>query len=89
MVDVELVYIPKDAPPVHLKLSIAAGSSITDVVRQSRLVESYPEVEQLAVGIFATQVTWDTVVKAGDRVELYRPLSTDPKEKRRQRARRR
>jgi hypothetical protein len=34
-------------------------------------------------------VRLDTVLRDGDRVEVYRPLVADPKEVRRQRARRR
>lgn len=88
MVNVEIVYIPEDTPAIHHYLSMTPGSTVADVVRQSGLLESYPEVEDLAVGIFANRVNWETLVTPGDRVELYRPLTADPKEKRRQRARR-
>jgi putative ubiquitin-RnfH superfamily antitoxin RatB of RatAB toxin-antitoxin module len=37
-------------------------------------------------GIFGKQVTLDTRLADGDRVELYRPLKLDPKEARRKRA---
>ena len=38
------------------------------------------------VGIFGRKVPLRTVLNAGDRVELWRPLLADPKEARRQRA---
>jgi putative ubiquitin-RnfH superfamily antitoxin RatB of RatAB toxin-antitoxin module len=39
-------------------------------------------VEQ--VGIFSRPVSHDTLLREGDRVEVYRPLKVDPKERRRQ-----
>jgi uncharacterized protein len=40
-------------------------------------------------GIHGRRVPLDTRLTDGDRVEIYRPLRADPKEARRQRARRR
>ncbi len=39
-------------------------------------------------GIWGKKVSWGHRVKAGDRVELYRPLQVDPKVARRQRFKR-
>ena len=39
-------------------------------------------------GIWGHKVPWTQVVKAGDRIELYRPLKVDPKVARRQRFKR-
>ena len=39
-------------------------------------------------GVWGKKVTWGHRVKAGDRVELYRPLQVDPKVARRQRFKR-
>ena len=41
---------------------------------------------QHQVGIFGKKKTPDSVLRDGDRVELYRPLLADPKESRRRRA---
>ncbi len=41
------------------------------------------------VGVFGKRVDPATPLADGDRVEIYRPLSLDPKERRRQRARKR
>lgn len=38
------------------------------------------------VGIFGKKKSVDTILRDGDRVELYRPLLADPKESRRRRA---
>lgn len=37
-------------------------------------------------GVWSRKVTADTVLEAGDRLEVYRPLLADPKTARRQRA---
>ena len=43
-------------------------------------------LDSMPVGIFGRPVGRDALLKAGDRVELYRPLAMDPKEARRRRA---
>ena len=45
--------------------------------------------DSAAVGIFGELVPRTQVPRDGDRIEIYRPLLHDPKEARRQRARRR
>ena len=87
MVKVELVYLPEGRDAVHLHLNVVPMSTVTDVLHQSGLLQSHPEVNAFSVGIFSKVVSLNTVVKSGDRIEIYRPLVLDPKEKRRQRAR--
>lgn len=87
MVNVELVYVPASQNAVHLRLSLAAGASVADVLEQSGLLRSHPETVGMSTGVFGVLVPLTQVVKSGDRIEVYRPLLIDPKEKRRQRAR--
>ena len=58
--------------------AVAAGLDATDA----------PEVdlEDGAVGIFGERVDGTRVLVVGERVELYRPLRQDPRERRRRRA---
>ncbi|MBA2657772.1 MAG: RnfH family protein [Tatlockia sp.] len=86
MVLVELVYAPENAEPVHLHLSLKPGSTVADVLEASGIFLSHPEVKGMPVGIFSKQVIGEHLIRAGDRVEIYRPLTIDPMEKRRQRA---
>lgn len=83
---VELIYIPMDAKPIHLHLECAPGSTVDDVIKRSGLREQCPEIINLPVGIFSKLTTLEEKVKEGDRIEIYRPLLIDPKEKRRTRA---
>ncbi|MCX7117009.1 MAG: RnfH family protein [Legionellales bacterium] len=87
MVDLELVYAPAVGPICHVFLTVQVGSTVGDVVEQSGVLQSHPETRSLPVGIFSQQVSNTRKVRAGDRIEIYRPLLMDPKEKRRQRAR--
>ena len=87
MIQAELVYISTDNQAIHLHLMFESGATVADVIAQSGLAQSHPEIVGMAVGIYAKVVSLDTVVRAGDRIEIYRPLLIDPKENRRQRAR--
>lgn len=84
MVHVELVYVAQDKSTAHFKMSLACGSTVLDALSQSKIYEMHPEAKALSVGIYAKKVALDYLLRDGDRVELYRPLMRDPKEKRRQ-----
>lgn len=87
MLPVEVVYAPKGASIMHTTHEFCAGMTVGDALAASKIFEHYPEARDLPVGIFSQKVAQDTTVKPGDRVEIYRPLLSDPKEKRRKRAR--
>lgn len=78
-----------------LPVELAVGSTVADALNAARrLMEGRglpPDVrldwEAGAVGIFGVLCERSQRLEAGDRVELYRPLPTDPKENRRRRAR--
>jgi len=55
------------------------------------MLDLYPEIDAaaIAVGIFGKQVSLQTLLRAGDRIEIYRPLLADPKSARRLRGRKR
>ena len=71
------------------RLRLPAGATVADAVAASGLGAAWPHVEirRDRVGIFSRKVSWDTLLREGDRVEIYRPLRIDPKEARRRRAR--
>ncbi len=88
MANVEVVYIPVDQSPLRAQVSFVAGMTVANVLDQSGLLDSYPELIGMPVGIFSRTVQLDTQVKSGDRIEIYRSLTLDPMETRRQRAKR-
>jgi putative ubiquitin-RnfH superfamily antitoxin RatB of RatAB toxin-antitoxin module len=84
---VEVVYaLPKEQ--TVLELDVPEGTTALQVVEQSGILKQYPELvaQDLSLGIFSKACDHDQVVKAGERVEIYRPLLADPKEIRKRRA---
>lgn len=71
-----------------IELELVDGSTVEDAVRASGLCAKYPEIKigETPVGIYAERVQYETVLRDGDRVEIYRPLEVDPMEARRLRA---
>ncbi|HEY1290759.1 MAG TPA: RnfH family protein [Burkholderiales bacterium] len=84
---VEVVYaLPLDEDAVTL--SLAAGATAGEAVRASGVLERHPEIDlrRHPIGIHGRVVSAGTLLRDGDRVEIYRPLAVDPKEARRRRA---
>ena len=72
-----------------VELSLPHGATVAEAIERSGIRHSRPGVEISAdrVGVFARKVSLDAILRDGDRVEIYRPLTIDPKEARRKRAR--
>jgi putative ubiquitin-RnfH superfamily antitoxin RatB of RatAB toxin-antitoxin module len=70
-------------------LDLAQGATAWDAVVAAGVLELYAGVapETLAVGIWSRACARDTVLREGDRVEIYRPIRADAKAMRRERAR--
>jgi putative ubiquitin-RnfH superfamily antitoxin RatB of RatAB toxin-antitoxin module len=70
-------------------LELPSGATIADAIAASGLEAGLGiDASPLAAGIWSKQKPRDTRLADGDRVEIYRPLTADPKEARRRRARR-
>jgi len=84
---VEVAYARPDEQ-VIVPVTVPAGATLEQAVRQSRLPERFPEIDlaTVKVGVFSKPSPWSRVLAAGDRVEIYRPLLADPKQVRKQRA---
>lgn len=87
---IEVVYA-RPEEQVLVELRLAAGATVADAVRASGLAERFPEIDPGAgpFGVFSQRCEPTRLLRAGDRVEIYRPLRVDPKEARRRRAHRR
>ncbi len=87
---VEVVYALPESQCL-VALTVRRGSTVREVVELSGLLRLYPEIASVCsqgkIGIFSKRVPPDTVLRQGDRVEIYRPMTADPKEARRRRAR--
>lgn len=69
-------------------LSVPPGTTLQQAIMHSGILREMPEIDLLIcrVGIYAKLKTLETVLRDGDRIEIYRPLIADPKESRRRRA---
>ena len=70
------------------RLALPVGSTLADAIAASHVFEDcrIPPDAVAGFGIFGQKKSPETVLQDGDRVELYRSLSFDPKESRRRRA---
>jgi uncharacterized protein len=64
------------------RVVLPEGSTVEDALAASGLARG----PRQSVGIYGKEVPARTIVRDGDRVEIYRPLRADPKDLRRARA---
>lgn len=78
-IDVSVAYA---APGIELCLpaSLPAGATIAEAVRESGIAAMLPGVDLAALktGLWGKIKPATTVLRDGDRVEIYRPLRADP-----------
>lgn len=69
-------------------LDVPPGTRVGELLALSGLQQEVADwdLARAPVGIFGRLCTHDARLRAGDRVEIYRPLQADPKAARRQRA---
>lgn len=86
---VEVVYSPAARQVERRCVALLPSATVRQVLRASGLLQQYPELarEDLPLGCWGRRVHWDDVVEPGSRIEVYRSLTVDPKEARRQRYR--
>ena len=72
---------------VWLDVDVPPGSTVLDAVNLSGVLEQFPEIdlENQKVGVFGQVAKLDRELEEGDRVEIYRPITADPKEAKRKR----
>ena len=88
-VPVEVAFSPAPGEVELVALQVAGGTTALQALRASRLMERYPQIDPsvMSLGIWGRACVAGTVLREGDRLEIYRPLKVDPKEARRQRYR--
>ena len=84
---ITVVYSPQPRQVSEIHLEVQPGSTATDALRRSGVLASLTadEVQTLELGVWGRKVPVDYPLRAHDRVELYRPLTVDPKVARRER----
>jgi len=81
---VEVAYAPRDRQTV-VCVKLSDGMTALGAVEASGLLRSHEELRgrALDLGIFGRRVPSGEPLRNGDRVEIYRPLTADPREVRR------
>ncbi|AYD64366.1 RnfH family protein [Achromobacter sp. LC458] len=79
------------ALPGHVwlrELRLPDGATVADALAASGFAQAFPVVQpwERGVGVFGRAAEPQSRLAEGDRVEIYRGLSFDPKESRRRRA---
>lgn len=87
MIDIVLVFAPAAREVHELRFVVPEGTTLREALRLAGWLERFPDIEQapMAVGIWGRKASATTLLKQGDRVEIYRELRVDPKVARRER----
>jgi len=86
---VEVIYCPQPGQTDSVALTLPDGATLRDALVASGLMPRHGlSIESARLGVWCREKPLDTVLRERDRVEIYRPLTVDPKEARRQRFRR-
>lgn len=69
------------------RFCVPAGTTIEQAITLSGISHIFTEIDLATqkFGIFSKLAKTGTILQEGDRIEIYRPLLLDPKEKRRRR----
>lgn len=64
-----------------MRLEVPAESKVEDAIRLSGVLKLYPEIDLTVqkVGVFGKMAQLDSPIQEGDRVEIYRAITADPK----------
>ena len=76
-IEVTLSCSPAAREVFEQMLRLAPGTTVADAVKASGLSRQFPDLDwrhATTPGIWGRAVEWDQALKAGDRVELCRPL---------------
>jgi len=94
MIAVEVAFARPDKQKI-IELLVEPGTTALQAVVRSKIVDVFPEIDldKVKMGLFGqalgtkgTKKAPEYIMQPGDRIELYRPLTADPKEVRRKRA---
>lgn len=86
-IQIEVIYALPDGQ-YQVTLKLPAGSTANAALADSGLLKKFPEIDlqRQRIGVLGRIVKPDYVLEDGQRLEIYRPLTCDPKQARRERA---
>ena len=86
---VTVVYAERDHATAY-EVEVPVGSTAFNVLERSLIFDAIEPATRSSIrfGVFGRECGRDYLVADGDQIEVYRPLTIDPKERRRLQARR-
>jgi len=65
---------------IWLTIEVPDDATVNDAIARSGILDMFPHIDLATqkVGIFGRIVKPDAALRAGDRVEIYRPITCDP-----------
>ena len=65
---------------IWLTIDVPDDATVNDAIARSGILDMFPHIDLATqkVGIFGKIVKPDSSLRAGDRVEIYRPITCDP-----------
>lgn len=86
-ISVMVAYAVTDHQKV-ISIELPQNSTVSEAINTSGILQIFNEIclEKTTIGIYGKIVGLDQILQDQDRVEIYRPLATDPMQARRIRA---
>jgi putative ubiquitin-RnfH superfamily antitoxin RatB of RatAB toxin-antitoxin module len=86
-IQITVIYSAAARQVQEVTLHLAPSSTVLQAVQASGFFKQFPCLDQpgTSVGVWGRQVNWAQALRENDRVEIYRPLTVDPKVARRER----
>lgn len=82
-ITIEVAYALEEVQYLYSQ-KVEEGTTVEQALKQSKLLAEIPNLNIEKVGIFGKLTKVDTVLREGDRIEVYRPLKVDPRDRRRE-----
>jgi putative ubiquitin-RnfH superfamily antitoxin RatB of RatAB toxin-antitoxin module len=84
---VEVAYALPERQEI-ISIEVEEGCDIRHAIEISGVLQRFPDIDltRQSVGIFSKKRELSDILSAGDRIEIYRSLTIDPKEARRAKA---
>lgn len=79
MIKVGVAYATSTEQVWH-DVNVPEGATVMEAIKISGILNEFPEInlKDQKVGIFGKITQLNMVIKGGDRVEIYRPITVDP-----------
>ena len=70
----------ENAQQIWMTIDVPDDATVVDAIDRSGILQLFPQIDLEAqkVGVFGKVAKLSTPLRAGDRVEIYRPIICDP-----------